>query len=314
MLIFYIRNSTKIGKFRFVSVTSNLSLCTYAFIRCLNISKNKLTCAFEAHEQNELSTPGKNSRSVQDNSLVLVTWMEKYAEMHGDRMPNTNQILLPYGLTKNDLYGKYKEECTTKPVSRSQFYTTWKQHFPHVKIKKTNSFTKCTICTTLERQIAKTTSVETRSLYRQQKEAHNRRQMMERKYYYSKREESRKSPGQYMSLIIDGMDQAKTNLPHFTGRRPKNMNAADLLKTHVTGIINHGHGGFHTFVDICQYSHDPNLTLNVLLKTFLHTSEKNGNRLPATLYLQADNCFRENKNKFVLAFCELLIRCEIFTE
>ena len=53
------------------------------------------------------------------------------------------------------------------------------------------------------------------------------------------------------------------------------MNGADLLKTHVTGVLNHGHGGFSTFVDVCLYSHDPNLTINVLLKTLLGTAEKN---------------------------------------
>jgi hypothetical protein len=73
---------------------------------------------------------------------------------------------------------------------------------------------------------------------------------------------------QYQLWCVNFMFISHT-MSHF-----QNMNAADLLKTHVTRIINHGHGGFHTFVDICQYSHDPNLTLNVLLKTFLHTSRK----------------------------------------
>jgi hypothetical protein len=34
---------------------------------------------------------------------------------------------------------------------------------------------------------------------------------------------------------------------------------------------------------------------------------KSGKRRAPTLYLQADNCFKENKNKFVLAFCALLV-------
>lgn len=36
--------------------------------------------------------------------------------------------------------------------------------------------------------------------------------------------------------------------------------------------------------------------------------------MPPVLYLQADNCFRENKNKFVLSFLELLVRRGIFYE
>ncbi|KAK3087076.1 hypothetical protein FSP39_001333 [Pinctada imbricata] len=36
--------------------------------------------------------------------------------------------------------------------------------------------------------------------------------------------------------------------------------------------------------------------------------------LPEILYVQADNCARENKNKFVLPFCELLVQLSVFRE
>ena len=38
------------------------------------------------------------------------------------------------------------------------------------------------------------------------------------------------------------------------------------------------------------------------------------NKLPPILYLQADNCWKENKNKYVLGLCELLVRKKIFKE
>ena len=38
------------------------------------------------------------------------------------------------------------------------------------------------------------------------------------------------------------------------------------------------------------------------------------NTLPPTFFIQADNCGRENKNHFVLAFCELLVAKNIFQE
>ncbi|XP_053381351.1 uncharacterized protein LOC123565970 [Mercenaria mercenaria] len=167
---------------------------------------------------------------------------------------------------------------------------------------------------TLERQLEKTTCVETRTRFRQLKEEHNERQMMERKYYYGKREASRKNPASFLSLIVDGMDQSKTNLPHFTGRKPKSINGADLLKTHITGVINHGHGGFHTYVDVNEYPHDPNLTINIILKTLKRTAQMHENTLPPVCYIQADNCARENKNRYVLAFCELLVAEKIFNE
>ncbi|WAR30311.1 hypothetical protein MAR_032853, partial [Mya arenaria] len=121
-------------------------------------------------------------------------------------------------------------------------------------------------------------------------------------------------PTKYMSIIIDGMDQSKTNLPHFTGRLPKSLSAADLLKTHITGAICHGHGGMYSFLDINQFLHDPNLTIDIILRVLEKTATANDNRLPPTLFLQADNCVRENKNQYVLGFCELLVKERIFNE
>lgn len=117
-----------------------------------------------------------------------------------------------------------------------------------------------------------------------------------------------------MSVIIDGMDQSKASLPHL---KKVNKSAANLwrLRTHITGVIVHGHGS-EGYVDFLQWPHDPNLTIDVLLrvlKEYLPQIAKSGG-LPAKLYLQLDNCVRENKNKFVLTFLALLVEQGVFQE
>ena len=53
----------------------------------------------------------------------------------------------------------------------------------------------------------------------------------ERMDYYRKREEASKKPTEALSIIIDGMDQSKTNLPHFKGwTRPKVCDMQCILK------------------------------------------------------------------------------------
>lgn len=44
------------------------------------------------------------------------------------------------------------------------------------------------------------------------------------------------------------------------------INPANLMKTHITGVLSHGHGMLSTFLDLMQYPHDPNLTMNIILK------------------------------------------------
>ena len=116
-----------------------------------------------------------------------------------------------------------------------------------------------------------------------------------------------------MCVIIDGMDQAKINLPN-TKHIAKSTSALWRLRTHVAGVIAHtraphGKNAF-VFVDTLQFPHDSNLTLTLLLKSLASCSKQ---RSPSeNLYIQMDNTSRENKNRYVLAFCALLVTLKIF--
>ena len=57
-----------------------------------------------------------------------------------------------------------------------------------------------------------------------------------------------------------------------------------------------------------QWPHDSNLTIEVLTQIMHALKEK----LPPTLYLQLDNCARENKNRYFLGFCALLVVKGVF--
>ena len=109
---------------------------------------------------------------------------------------------------------------------------------------------------------------------------------------------------------MDGMDQSKTDLPHLIR---KNKTACNMwvLRTHITGALIHGRRSY-AFVDVHMWPHDSNLTMNILLSILLDQSKEDG--LPSTLFLQLDNCFRENKNQFVFGFLALLVQKKIFKE
>ncbi|XP_053407037.1 uncharacterized protein LOC123566018 [Mercenaria mercenaria] len=176
---------------------------------------------------------------------------------------------------------------------------------------KSKSFSQCAKCAVLQRKFESTLCPVTRLELLKERASHNQRQMLERKYYYSKRQASKQYPDEFLSLIIDGMDQSKTDLPHFVGRQAKSINPAAMLKTHITGVISHGHGMFASFLDILQYPHDPNLTINVILSVLQKISQLKG-ELPPVFYLQMDNSPRDNKN--VMGFCEALVRLNVFNE
>lgn len=135
----------------------------------------------------------------------------------------------------------------------------------------------------------------------------------ERKKYHSHREKSRTSPDKYMTIIVDGMDQSKTNLP-YTKVIAKSTSGLWKLRTHVTGILIHTKAPCgklaYAFVDLLLWPHDSNLTMTVLYNVL--TDYTRSHDLPENLYLQMDNTIRENKNKYVLGFCAILVQLKIF--
>lgn len=108
-----------------------------------------------------------------------------------------------------------------------------------------------------------------------------------------------------MCLILDGMDQSKLLIPSLL-HVAKSYSGAWKLRTHLTGVLNHGRETL-AFLDVFQWPHDSNYTMNVLLRTL-----KRMDHIPDKLRLQMDNCWRENKNQFVIAFLALLVKRKIF--
>ena len=117
-----------------------------------------------------------------------------------------------------------------------------------------------------------------------------------------------------MTIIIDGMDQAKTNLP-YTKLIAKSSSSLWRLRTHVSGVLVHTKAPFgklaYSFVDLLQWPHDSNMTMSLIIHV-LSKYISDGRNLPDVLYIQMDNTSRENKNKYVMGFCAILVQLKVF--
>ncbi|KAL3698218.1 hypothetical protein R1sor_012294 [Riccia sorocarpa] len=118
------------------------------------------------------------------------------------------------------------------------------------------------------------------------------------------------SPKDCAYIQIDGMDQKKTALPHFS-KQPKSVDGAALVGVHLVGaMIFHGKLRTRAFLTYNNLKSDSNLTIIVLQKILLEWE----GILPPTLYLQLDNTVRENKNNILFAYLAMLLEKKFSTE
>ena len=85
------------------------------------------------------------------------------------------------------------------------------------------------------------------------------------------------------------------------------------MKMHMCGVLVHGLDLYcHVWMD-AHYKHNSNQVMTSIMKVLDDVKIQRGTLLP-TLHIQADNCSRENKNKYMFAFCACFVALENFRE
>ena len=109
-------------------------------------------------------------------------------------------------------------------------------------------------------------------------------------------------------MIIDGMDQKKTLLPHFV-RTPKKLQEENFIQFHLVGcMVFNGKMCPRVYFTTPNIYNDANLTITIIHHVLTHWSGK----LPQVLYLQLDNTSRENKNQIVFGYLSMLVEMRTF--
>ena len=102
--------------------------------------------------------------------------------------------------------------------------------------------------------------------------------------------------GHAVSLIADGMDQCKFQLPRTAIMKGKEFGTMQKVKLHISLAIVHGRLVLFT-ISSADTKKDPNSSIE-LVCAVLSLLKRQGQHLPSTtLFLQHDNCCREFKKK-----------------
>lgn len=129
-------------KIKQIAVDSGRTMCPNIFMRTLDLDHNAYYRALKKYRGGACAAGSSYLRKKGEmtaTSVEAIDWMEEYFTSHGDRMPDRDEIHLPYKTRMIYVYRRYLEDTFSpekEQISRAQFYRLWGHHFPNVKAKK----------------------------------------------------------------------------------------------------------------------------------------------------------------------------------
>lgn len=183
----------------------------------------------------------------------------------------------------------------------------------NVKARKPHGFTKCSLCEKFRCELLESNGNKAK-VKAIQEAKHSRLEFMrrERMGYYNRRDRASRAPRRYCSFIIDGADQKSYGLPHFVFSSKDDR--GHKLKVKCVGVLEHQ---MKKNITLFAFTEELQTGANHVIETLHRVLDKKYHEegsLPPTMYVQLDNCSRENKNHYLLSYLESLVALGVFDE
>jgi hypothetical protein len=272
-------------------------------------------------------------KNTSSSAALIVAWLHAYAQSMGEKLPTpltaTNlddmivnedencEIRLPHA-RKEDVFDEYALHCRLHGescVSKGYFLRIWRKGLGNVKCSKSKgSFAMCDICASCTGKMKNAANKVEYEEWKKKRDDHFTLQREQRRVYYQNRLKGQRQPTEVLSMIIDAMDQKKTELPVMNRKKKKDSNM-QFIKQKIMAVIAHGHGRY------LYAAHPPlptgaNFTIECLWRTLMKLDDEHTGRgecLPKRLIVQMDNA-SDNKANAMLCFASHLVEGGVFEE
>ena len=265
-------------------------------------------------------TRRNDSDGLATKEVFILAYLDAISDEEGDRMPNENIVVLPQQ-TKREVYQKYRVWEVNKgrqPSSEQFFVNVWNASRSHITCRTYSKFAICDMCAAHREQMEFATTYLQKQEIQREKQRHYAFVKSARALYYQIRDRACANPSAVMSLIIDGAAQDKFAIPYFA-ERTKSSSSGIPLMSGIVGVLNHGArkqpGGAYLYTVPPNQECGSNVFVSCIHWTLHHERKRLqqlGLALPETLHIQADNCSRENKNRFSHGYLEVLVAKGVF--
>lgn len=181
-----------------------------------------------------------------------------------------------------------------------------------MKCLRRHGFTACDTCVNFKEQLVTVARVlskeKDRISLKERFHRHLKMVQYEISEYRRIQTLSTEQPKKYLSVIIDGADQAKFGLPRFP--QTTKRETGHSLKQKVTGIVFHGAISRQDFVAFLTSAENlpggSNQTIDSFCRSLFVSMEQRSaiglKSVPPTLVIQLDNTGKDNKNGTFLRF------------
>ncbi|KAL3683163.1 hypothetical protein R1sor_001185 [Riccia sorocarpa] len=225
-------------------LSQNLTVCRKAFkiIFCVGNSRLQRLRLQDKHPASIDTIATQPSAEA----FILLEWLDSFFLSHCERQPADGKYHLPNNFTKKEVYDHYRTDMVQvrECLHSSSFKHYWVKFYPLVTISTTNKFFVCDFCELYKSKRDKSVTNIEKAEAVQALKLHRKQQAEEHAAAGRRRWKALDSPKDCAYIQIDGMDQKKTALPHFS-KQPKSVDGAALVCVHLVGVMIF-HGKLHT--------------------------------------------------------------------
>ena len=316
-----------LGVFKETTINNDLqlfidkkSICQAGYKQMYGISNKKFYAALNpGHTSQALIVHGNTNNQNALNLTArasMCSWITKFVTEIGEPHPTNNKIYMPKYIFQISLYLMYKNEWivaghnTADLPSEKSFRNTVDHYFDHVQFLKKTMLGRCDFCMSIgerKKQLRNELEIqEFKEACAQHRELYTR----ERLALSNRTELSHNDPDGILHIVFDCPDAF--HLPSIVPVT-KITGGCKRVSANAIGFINHSSGARDYMFFLEHFKKNPNLVLTSMYLHLLKHFESNVQH-PPVLWLQADNCFKENKNRWMMAFCCWLIHIGWFKE
>ena len=221
------------------------------------------------------------ARAILSSILNILGEAMPHRIYEGEHGNSSTIFVLPSCYSKMDIFEELlsKMEIHDISISKDAFYKLWRNNFENFKFHKTSAFAKCEECTRLKEMLMREKRVKERLELEKRRELHMNEQMSRRNVYYANRILAQERPEEYLCLIHDKMDQAKTYIPKMANQIKKlQMASVNPLPVALTGMLTHGREpGCYAHLSVNGiWPGDPDFTVTSLAKCLRDLEDFNG--------------------------------------